>query len=95
MCIVLFRTVCSPLWLWVDADPSLESSAVYLLTYFVRTGEDGLHLAWNEDGLTWETLNKGKPYLAPEDGKSKLMRDPSIALGPDETYHMVWKPCFR
>jgi len=63
----------------------------YLFTYFTRNGEDGLHLAWSEDGYKWEALNAGRPALAPEIGtKEKLLRDPCIARGPDGTYHMVW-----
>src|SRR3954468_20996534 len=64
--------------------------ADYLFTYFTKNGEDGLHLAASADGYKWEKLNDGKSYLAPEVGKSKLMRDPCVARGPDGTYHMVW-----
>lgn len=62
----------------------------YLFTYFTKNGEDGLHLAWSADGYKWDKLNAGRPYLAPKVGKSKLMRDPCVARGPDGTYHMVW-----
>jgi hypothetical protein len=82
--------VCLYPWLSITAESVSEPNAVYLFSYFVRNGEDGLHLAWSEDGLTWNTLNDGKAYLPPEVGKSKLMRDPSIVQGPDGTYHMVW-----
>ena len=61
-----------------------------LFTYFIGNGEDGLHLAWSRDGLTWEALGGGKSYLAPTVGNSKLMRDPCVAIGPDGVYHMVW-----
>jgi hypothetical protein len=66
------------------ADPS------YLFAYFIGNGEDGLHLAWSRDSLTWEALGEGKSYLKPEVGESKLMRDPCILQGPDGTFHMVW-----
>ncbi|MGC4073712.1 MAG: glycoside hydrolase family 43 protein [Nibricoccus sp.] len=62
----------------------------YLFTYFTGNGADGLHLAWSKDGLKWEALGGGKSYLTPVIGKSKLMRDPCVALGPDGAYHMVW-----
>lgn len=63
----------------------------YLFTYFTRNGEDGLHLAWSEDGYKWESLNGGNSVLAPHIGsKEKLMRDPCVVRGPDGTYHMVW-----
>lgn len=61
-----------------------------LFSYFVGNGEDGLHLAWSEDGHTFRALNDGKPLIAPKVGESSLMRDPSIARGPDGTFHMVW-----
>lgn len=62
----------------------------YLFSYFMGNGQDGLHLAYSTDGLTWEALNNGESILQPEIGKDKLMRDPCIAQGPDGTYHMVW-----
>jgi hypothetical protein len=62
----------------------------YLFAYFTKNGEDGLHLAASTDGYRWDKLNGGGSYLAPAVGKSKLMRDPCIACGPDGTYHMVW-----
>jgi hypothetical protein len=61
-----------------------------LFSYFTENGEDGLHLAWSNDGLVWEALNGGKSLLKPMVGKDMLMRDPCIAAGPDSTFHMVW-----
>jgi hypothetical protein len=60
----------------------------YLFTSFRGNGEDGLHLAWSEDGYTWTDL--GRSFLAPKVGVSKLMRDPSLLLASDGTFHMVW-----
>ena len=65
-------------------------SQVYMFSYFKGNGETGLHLAYSYDGLKWETLNDGNPILAPEIGKDKLMRDPSICQSPDGTFHIVW-----
>ena len=62
----------------------------YLFSYFVGNGEDGLHLAHSEDGYLWKPLNEGNSYLTPSVGKDKLMRDPSILLGVDGMFHMVW-----
>ena len=67
-----------------------EPATAYLFTYFTKNGEDGLHLFWSADGYKWEKLNDGKSYLPPKVGRSKLMRDPCVARGPDGTYHMVW-----
>ena len=41
---------------------------VYLFSYFTNNGRDGLHLAYSRDGLKWNTLNDGKPFLAPAVG---------------------------
>ncbi|WP_242156344.1 glycoside hydrolase family 43 protein [Aestuariivivens sediminis] len=63
---------------------------VYLFSYFKNNGEDGLHLAYSNDGLIWEALNDDKSFLIPELSKDKLMRDPCIIKGPDGKFHMVW-----
>jgi beta-xylosidase len=62
----------------------------YLFSYFTGNGEDGLHFAHSTDGYKWTALNGGKSLLTPTAGGDKLMRDPSIARGPDGTFHMVW-----
>lgn len=61
----------------------------YIFAYFVGQS-DGLHLAYSHDGYKWEALAENSSILAPEIGKDKLMRDPSICQGPDGTFHMVW-----
>lgn len=63
--------------------------AAYLFSYFTNNGEDGLHLLSSADGRQWTALNGGRSFLYPAVG-SRLMRDPSIARGPDGTFHMVW-----
>jgi len=67
-----------------------SQSEVYMFSYFVGNGEDGLHLAYSYDGLKWEALNNGQSFLTPELGKDKLMRDPSVWMAVDGTFHMVW-----
>jgi len=69
---------------------SQEKNEVYLFSYFIGNGEDGLHLAYSYDGLKWETLKNNTSFLTPTCGKDKLMRDPCIILGPDGKFHMVW-----
>ena len=61
----------------------------YLFSSFRGDGEDGLHLAWSGDGLTWTALKGDQSFLLPDVG-GKLMRDPCIIRGPDGVYHMVW-----
>lgn len=67
-----------------------QPKQVYLFSYFMDNGEDGLHLAFSEDGFTWHPLNNNKSILKPQAGQDKLMRDPCIILGPDSKFHMVW-----
>ncbi|MBI5766232.1 MAG: glycoside hydrolase family 43 protein [Verrucomicrobia bacterium] len=66
------------------------ADSAYLFTYFTKNGEDGLHLACSTDGYKWDKLNNGKSYLTPKVGKSKLMRDPCVVRGADDTFHLVW-----
>ena len=63
---------------------------VLFFSYFKGNGEDGLHLAYSENGYKWETLNNDKSFLHPVVGESVLMRDPCIIYGPDKQFHMVW-----
>ena len=62
----------------------------YIFSYFKGNGEDGLHLAYSDDGLTWRALKHDSAFFKPTVGVEKLTRDPSIVRGPDGTYHMVW-----
>ncbi len=66
------------------------ASNVYLFSYFIGNGNDGLHLAYSHDGLTWTAMNDGQSILTPQVGRDKLMRDPCIITGPDGKFHMVW-----
>ena len=75
---------------WFLAHDLVKNDEVYLFSYFVGNGEDGLHYAYSEDGFTWESLRNGESYLTPQVGKDKLMRDPCIIKGGDGKYHMVW-----
>ncbi len=67
-----------------------KNREVYMFSYFMGNGEDGLHLAYSYDGMRWEALNENNPFLSPEVGEDKLMRDPCIIKGPDNKFHMVW-----
>jgi beta-xylosidase len=81
----LAATGCAP-----AARPSAPERAAYVFSYFKGNGEDGLHLAYSEDGLRWRPLRGDSAFFKPTVGKEKLTRDPSIVRGPDGTYHMVW-----
>ncbi|HEY0653264.1 MAG TPA: glycoside hydrolase family 43 protein [Chryseosolibacter sp.] len=67
-----------------------QTNDVYLFSYFKNNGEDGLHLAYSENGYTWTALNNDSSFLKPTAGFDKLMRDPCIIKGPDGLFHMVW-----
>lgn len=61
----------------------------FLFTSFRGNGEDGLHLALSTNGYQWTAVQGDRSFLKPEIG-GKLLRDPSVARGPDERFHMVW-----
>lgn len=63
---------------------------IYLFSYFINNGEDGLHLAWSKDGKKWTPLRNSQSFLTPTAGQDKLMRDPCIIRGGDGRFHMVW-----
>jgi hypothetical protein len=67
-----------------------ENMEVFMFSYFMGNGEDGLHLAYSNDGLKWQALNDNKSFLQPAVGEDKLMRDPCIINGPDGKFRMVW-----
>ncbi len=63
---------------------------IYLFSYFKNNGQDGLHLAYSYDGLSWKALKGDSSFLTPTVSKDKLMRDPCIIRGADGKFHMVW-----
>lgn len=36
---------------------NLSGKEIYMFSYFVGNGEDGLHLAYSYDGLKWEDVS--------------------------------------
>jgi hypothetical protein len=75
--------------------PAQISDDAWVFSYFVGNGEDGLHLAWSDDGLSWKALAGGKPLFNARIGGERLMRDPCIIRGPDGRFHMVWTTGWR
>lgn len=69
---------------------SAQSDSVYIFAYFKNNGQDGLHLAYCNDGFKWNALKKDSSFLKPTVAKDKLMRDPCIIRGADGLFHMVW-----
>ena len=69
---------------------SAQKKSPYLFSYFKGNGEDGLHLAYSEDGFNWKSLKGDSSFLKPVLSKDKLMRDPCIIKGKNGMFHMVW-----
>lgn len=75
---------------WLITNKIIAEKSAYIFSYFKGNGEDGLHLAYSEDGYKWQSLKNDASFLTPEVGKDKLMRDPCVIKGGDGLYHMVW-----
>ncbi len=69
---------------------SQANEEVYLFSYFTGDSKEGLKLAYSENGFTWTNLRNNQSFLVPSVGGDKLMRDPSIIVGKDGKFHMVW-----
>ena len=67
-----------------------DTGNVYVFSYFNNNGEDGLHLAYSNDGYRWQAFNNDSSVLKPTVANDKLMRDPCIIKGTDGLFHMVW-----
>jgi hypothetical protein len=63
------------------------SKPVYMFTSFNEPATAGLRYLYSYDGYNWKSVDS--TFLKPEVG-SKVMRDPSMAKGPDGTFHLVW-----
>lgn len=60
---------------------------LYMFTSFHEPADEGLRFLYSEDGIHWDSI--AGTWLKPEIGMN-IMRDPSIVVGPDSTYHLVW-----
>ena len=66
---------------------------VYMFTSFKEPADEGLRFLYSYDGYHWERIDS--VFLIPQIGKQKVMRDPSIVQGPDETFHLVFTSSWR
>ncbi|MDQ7947683.1 MAG: glycoside hydrolase family 43 protein [Pedobacter sp.] len=64
------------------------SHDAYIFTSFREPANEGLRLLYSTDALHWKDLDS--IFLKPTIGTQRVMRDPSIAQGPDGTFHLVW-----
>ena len=60
---------------------------LYMFTSFHEPADEGLRFLYSEDGIHWDSI--AGTWLAPTLGDS-IMRAPSIVVGPDSTFHLVW-----
>jgi len=51
---------------------SFAQNDVLFFSYFKGNGEDGLHLAYSEDGYLWNTLKNDESFLKPTVGERSL-----------------------
>lgn len=65
----------------------------YVFTSFNEPATEGLRLLYSTNAYQW--TDAGKIFLKPTVGTQKVMRDPSIAQGPDGIFHLVWTCSWR
>ena len=68
-------------------------SKAYLFTSFHEPADKGLRMLYSYEGYYWKDLDT--VLLQPKVGNQKVMRDPSIVLGPDGVFHLVWTSSWR
>jgi Glycosyl hydrolases family 43 len=69
------------------------NSKMYLFTSFHEPADLGLRVLYSKNGYEWRDLDT--VLLRPAVGIQKVMRDPSIAQGPDGVFHLVWTSSWR
>lgn len=69
------------------------SQKAWLFTGFHEPADKGLRLLYSRDGYAWNELDT--VLLQPAVGTQQVMRDPSIAQGPDGVFHLVWTSSWR
>ncbi len=79
----------------------VSAQDLYVSTGFHEPATEGLRFIYSEDGVKWDSIQGTflKPGVTsvqnPEPVKQGVMRDPSIAVGPDGTFHLVWTSSWR
>lgn len=67
--------------------------SVYLFTSFHDADQKFLRFLYSFDGYHW--TNVPGTFLEANVGTNKQFRDPSLARGPDEIFHLVWTTGWR
>ena len=59
----------------------------FMFTSFHEPATEGLRYLYSEDGIHWDSIEG--TWLKPVLGDS-ILRDPSMIVGKDSTFHLVW-----
>lgn len=68
-------------------------SEMFVYTSFHEPATEGLRFLTSKDGVHWDSIPG--TWLAPQVGKQRVMRDPSIQPTPDGTFHFVWTSSWK
>lgn len=72
-----------------------KSDEVLILSFFRDNGQNGVFLAWSEDGVNFKPLNDDNPVMKPGPWQEQnLTRDPSIVYHSGK-FHAVWTSSWR
>jgi beta-xylosidase len=80
------------LWL-LSLGFAVQAQDFYVSTSFHEPATDGLRFIYSRDAVHWDSIPG--TFLAPQVGKQKVMRDPSIIRTPDGVFHLVWTSSWR
>ena len=64
----------------------------FMFTSFHEPATEGLRYLYSEDGIHWDSIEG--TWLKPVLGDS-ILRDPSMIVGKDSTFHLVWTISWR
>lgn len=64
-----------------------QTEDYYVFTSFHEPATEGLRFLYSKDGIHWDSI--GGTWLKPTLGDS-ILRDPSIIVGKDSLFHLVW-----
>ncbi len=83
LCLIAIIFLSANGFLYADQD-------LFLLSYFKDNGQEGVFLAYSEDGFKFSALNDDRPIFVPPEWEGQnLTRDPSI-LYNEGLFRMVW-----
>ncbi|MDR2938070.1 MAG: glycoside hydrolase family 43 protein [Prevotellaceae bacterium] len=89
---LLLLIICAAVF--ASCETKKEPRNIYVMTGFREPADSGLRFIYSRDGYKWEDFGVTS-FLHPEVGTQKIMRDPSIVVGPDGTFHLVWTSSWK